>query len=233
MAIDESTAEILPATESLLSKEFLNKTFTSPAFLSNLTTLAHHAHLNFAEGGFIVQNLNGNPVCSELVKSKRIGSIEKADESLSTDIEKVYFLPGKLPHKEKDLAAIRKVLRPNIVFVIHSHPIEKGEDIRQVLRPSTADLDDWQKLRLESGYPHIIDGIVVKHGGDALLLIYQADPTQKEDLYWQQWDHDEPVSRLFQYMKDSGIRYDTLRLNIKSGYFPDQELVKVDNFVVN
>ena len=87
-------------------------------------------------------------------------------------------------------------------------------------------------MRNEAGNPYIIDGVAVIKGNEVLLFLYQIDPNAKQDLYWQQWDESEPLSKLFRYMRESGIRYDILRLNIKSSGFSDEELAKLDKFVV-
>ena len=61
-----------PKEQPLVNVSILRATFTEPAVLEHLYQLIHHAHLNLSEGIFCVQNIQGQPVVSDLAKSPRM-----------------------------------------------------------------------------------------------------------------------------------------------------------------
>lgn len=221
--------------EPLVNKDILRATFIHPTFLSHLTQLMHHAHLNLAEGIFIVQNINGQPVISDLKKSKRIGSVGDEEESLSTttrvwEVEEVMedLRTGEITTAETD------VIKPNIILEVHSHPIESSERSfpEQALRPSVPDLDLWEKLKILVRNPYLIKGIIVRKGNVGLLLLFQEDPTKPQANYYQKWNDDQGSMELLRLMRESGIRYEILRFDIKQKSFPNEELEKLKKFEV-
>lgn len=218
-----------PQPESQLSREFLVATFTDPKFVAHMADLTHHAHLNFAEGTFVVQRKNGKPVVHDVVNSPRTRSYE--DRVYSTrGVLNIYksVSSSDLKFREKEPLTFMD----DVVVTVHSHPIRVGQPLDDVLRPSTVDLEGWQQLRGALKQPYLLQGIIVPYKGAAHLLLYQLDPNGTEDLYWQQYDSSESGARMLRYMKESGIRVAILKMDMKTRTFTEQELAKLDQFVV-
>ena len=221
--------------EPLVNKDILRATFTHPTFLSHLTQLMHHAHLNLAEGGFSVQNIDGQPVISDLKKSRRMGSFEDAKESLSTSVG-VWEVVGVMENLRTGeiITAETDVIKPNIILTVHSHPDRgwKSSFPEQVLSPSETDLDLWEKIKITVKNPYLIEGIIVRKGNIGLLLLFQEDPTKPQANYYQGWDEDQGVNELLRLMRESGIRYEILRFDLKQKTFSNKELEKLKTFEV-
>lgn len=185
--------------------------------------LAHHANLNHAEGGFCVQNIDGKPIVSDMYKSQRMGSVHDRDKSYSTDTNAYQY----------DWKSNSEYIIENVFLTVHSHPFLRRTHgtPEEILCPSTPDLETWERIKLDSKNPQFIDGIFVKKGNKGLLLIYQDDPTQSHDTYYQAWDEGvESRNTLLRLMRESGIRYETLEFDIKSSIFPEQEMEKLKTF---
>ena len=210
-------------TETSISKEFLEATFRDPKFIGNIASIAHYSHLNLAEGVFVVRSINNQPLISDNIKSPRAKSIGEIVNS--------YSITGG---QYLDIGARDETgkLLKDIKIEIHSHPIDPhmGESAEDTLCPSLTDLESWEKDRASN--PSLISGIVVKKGTTALLFLFQADHKLEHQLYYQQWDETQSRSRLLSYLQESGIRYRTFRLNLKSKEFSDQDMNSLTDFAV-
>lgn len=226
-----SAIKALDKKDNLVTPGILQATFTDPKFLSHLVNLTHHAHLNLAEGGFSVQNINGEPVVSDLAKSPKIGSVENLENSYSThtnmEDDSDWINTGRRSKIPK--------IKPNIILSIHSHPVDPyGDKISEdALAPSRRDLEAWEKSKLTTRNEYLIEGIIVKKGNTGLLLLFQEDPSKLQDTYYQAWEEHQGRNKLLELMKASGIRYGVLKLDIENKRFPEKELEQLKQLAIN
>lgn len=229
--------------ESLINRDILRATFTNPKFLSHLVTMAHHANRNMSESGFSVQSVREvDPVISDLVKSPPMGSIEDRDASFSTHtnvlrdedpFDELEKMEKTSESEEEYVESYKKRIKPGIFLDIHSHPFDKhrGWTPEDFLMPSGQDLDVWERIKLGTKNPYLIEGILIEKGNIGLLLLYQSDPNKPQANYYQAWGG-RSRNELLQLMEDSGIRHETLTFDIKGKKFPEQELDKLTTFEI-
>lgn len=208
------TEIITPQPENPFSRDSLVAIFTDPKFARNIVKLTARLDVDEEggnEGGFVV--FAGNlPEISDIVSNDNkvpFGMHTRQSLKESTPIE-------LLTHDAEEM-------RKNIVLAIHSHPF--GE---LALYPSVNDLENWEELRLRN--PNVIEGVVVKSGNQAKLLLYQRDPNSVQNTYYQQWDEKQSFGLLFRLMRESGIRYQILTFDQRSRKFTQTALKKVMTF---
>jgi hypothetical protein len=243
----EGNSEFLqpPPTETTISKEFLTATFRDPTFVSHIKTLADHAKKHTSEGGFIVVSNNGQPDISNVIKSRKFNTLEDQEEAFSTDLMALSHTDNpqynKLldtwssNHQDKSfLDTIKRtpplILRQNLILAIHSHPLDRHsrETAESILVPSTTDLETWETHY--KGKTASIFGILVNDGKRGRLLLFQANPHEQQNTYYQQWDDWDPPQQLYRYMRESGIRNTIINLPLNEATYTEAELTKLEQF---
>lgn len=206
-----------------VTEEFLLSVFTNKKFRDHLIYIGNYGQRYLSEAGFVVQNRNNTPYVSRILRARKSGSYE--DQYLSYSLPSLDFLAktGKKGTKRGT----------NIIITIHCHPKEENETVQQILRPSLGDLSSWEITRVKANNPYSIEGIVVKDKEDIWLLLIQQDPTREQNAYYVRYDHSQPVSTLFKLLEESGIRFETLKVQTKTKQFSAEELEKLKKFVVD
>jgi hypothetical protein len=230
----QALGEKKPRVEQLLlSREFLLKTFQDQALRENLCELADEMASNRREAGFIVQNIDGSPVVSEVAKASR-WSESVDDEYLLKEIDLMPVIAKEWTPLARELGVGSSGFKENIAITIHSHPIEEGRQPEEFLSPSVVDLETWEERKFEFPSPNLIDGILVieKPSEKALLLLYQDDPNQQLPPYYQQLDENASAAKILRTMQQSGIRYERLTFDLENRQFAKGELEKLDKFAI-
>jgi MarR-like DNA-binding transcriptional regulator SgrR of sgrS sRNA len=214
--------------EVYVPREVLIRAFSRDRFRRNLAEIVTYGQRSLAEAGFIVQQVQGQPVISEVVRAEKVRSQE--DHYLSQGVPSALLYDLVLT---SETGPPHRVHKQQVILALHCHPVEHYERPEDVLCPSEQDLDGWQQTSMLTNNPYAIEGIAVKISKhEAALLLFQRDPTQEQNTYYQQWVEEEPAQRLFALMRQSGIRFDTLTFDVKGKQFSEQELEKLIKFAV-
>ena len=203
MALQE---RLRPAERPLATPGVLRKTFQRADFLENLIEMSNHLQFNFSESAFTVSNFEGIPFVSHLNKSRKIGSIENAHDSLSVGVE--FF--------------------DDTFLFIHGHPLILGRNLKESLIPSNRDLEAWEELKMNR--TEIIEGVFTRQGNKGLLLLFQEDPKKIHNNYHQGWDG-KTIDGFLKTLDESGIRHQILGFDLKRGRFSQHELTKLNSFI--
>jgi len=102
--------------------------------------------------------------------------------------------------------------RQDVLFSVHSHPVDEQERPESVLRPSTADLASAEELRTDN--PEVVCGIAVPTArACGSLLLFRWSDASRPSLY-QRYEEDPATAVILQSMRDSGISTAVLEFTI-------------------